>query len=428
MPGLIDAHSHGRGLPPSALDLAGAPLERFILRLAAASDLPPVEDHLLAAAELLGTGITTAQVVFHTTRPRCLYAERVRAVAAAWRASGVRFELVLGFTDIAGVLPDGVTVKEVPDPRARILLERPEELSARDYLAVADELAGETVGAVDEGQSRIALGPVAPQWASEEVWPGLVARARAGVRVHVHLLETARQRPPYLREHPRRRLARVGLPAGCLSVAHAVWVDEDDMAWLAGERVVVVHNPASNLRLDSGTAAVRELLDAGVTVALGLDSNAIDDPPDIFSELRLARALAAERGGVLRARELFAMATQGGASAVGRVGELGVLVSGARADIVLLDPEWMAAGEDPFTALVDRGEREHVHTVLVGGRAMLQDHRAVSAAEAATARRRLLDSAAADVGPRTERLAALARIEDWLLERWGVPAVEASAA
>lgn len=79
-------------------------------------------------------------------------------------------------------------------------------------------------------------------------------------------------------------------------------------------------------------------LDADVPVALGLDSSLVHYPPDAFAEMRHALAVAAAREAPGSEREVLAMATSGGAAAVGRQGEIGILRPGARADLVLLDP------------------------------------------------------------------------------------------
>jgi 5-methylthioadenosine/S-adenosylhomocysteine deaminase len=424
IPGLIDAHSHGRALPLSASGLVGAPLERFILRLAAATALPPADDALVAATDLLCTGVTTVQSIVHTTQPRARYDEQARAVAGALRSSGIRFELVLGFTDIDGVLPAPVAIDDVPDAEAREMLAPKQLLSGQDYLAVFDALSGERIGAADEHRARITMGPVAPQWAGQPVWPEILTRAQGGARVHVHLLESRHQRPPWLLHHPLRQLADVGLPAGSLSAAHAIWLEAQDIAWLAERRFSVVHNPASNQRLKSGTAPVRELLDHGVPVAFGIDSNAAQDPPDAFCDLRVARAAAIARNAPLTARELFAMATSGGAAATGRSGDLGAVRIGARADILLLDPEWRAAADDAVEALIGRAERDHVDTVVVGGRDVVSGGRASAAAQAVAARRRLEEALSRDEAARRRRLEALQRVEGWVLERWGTTATE----
>src|SRR5205823_7881278 len=102
---------------------------------------------------------------------------------------------------------------------------------------------------------------------------------------------------------------------------------------------VVVHNPAANMRLGSGRAPVRELLDAGVTVALGADGSSSSDNQVLWTQLKLAALVHNDgvRDRWVRGADALTMATAGGAAALGLAGETGALEPGALADIVLVD-------------------------------------------------------------------------------------------
>src|SRR5439155_27281597 len=101
----------------------------------------------------------------------------------------------------------------------------------------------------------------------------------------------------------------------------------------------VVHNPAANMRLGSGRAPVRELLDAGATVALGADGSSSSDNQVLWMQLKLASLVHNDgvRDRWVRGADTLAMATAGGAAALGLAGETGALEPGALADIVLVD-------------------------------------------------------------------------------------------
>jgi 5-methylthioadenosine/S-adenosylhomocysteine deaminase len=102
----------------------------------------------------------------------------------------------------------------------------------------------------------------------------------------------------------------------------------------------VAHNPSSNLKLASGIAPVRRMLDLGLNVGIGKDGPASNNDLDMFEELRLASFLAKGSTGdptVLPARQTLAMATNIGAKAL-HIGDLtGSLEPGKRADLILVD-------------------------------------------------------------------------------------------
>jgi 5-methylthioadenosine/S-adenosylhomocysteine deaminase len=400
IPGLVDAHSHGRGLPLAAQGIEDAPFELLLARLTACTPLPPRDDALVAAADLLATGVTAVQVFVHTFTAAEVYRDHARATAEGLARSGIDFELVLGITDRDEFVPPGTA----PDVSALV---RPERgLNAAGFFAVVDSLA-------EEWRRQPTLGPVAPQWCSEAIWREAAAR---GVRVHTHLLESEAQRAAY-GSALVETLDRVGVLDERLSVAHGVWLAPEEISLLAKRGVTIVHCPGSNVRLRVGTAPVDRWLRAGARVALGLDSNTASDPPDAFAELRLARALAAELGAPLSAREVFALATAGGAAALGRTGELGALVPGAEANVVLVRVT-AAPDEDPLEALVERARRRDVREVWARGGLLVEGGRLRNAGEAAAARRRLHARLRRDADARRRRLTELASVEPWLKRVW----------
>lgn len=93
---------------------------------------------------------------------------------------------------------------------------------------------------------------------------------------------------------------------------HCCAVSGEDIAILARHDVPVCHCPRSNERLNCPPAPVREMLDAGLTVGLGLDSPASSGPIDMFAEMRAAVETAVKRGGPISAEEVWRMATCGG--------------------------------------------------------------------------------------------------------------------
>jgi 5-methylthioadenosine/S-adenosylhomocysteine deaminase len=411
LPGFVDAHSHGRGLTLSEQGVREGPLELFLAQLTACTPLDPHDDMLVAGADLLATGVTAAQVFFHSLAPVDEYRMAAGAAAAGLAESGVGNEFVLGFSDQDEFLPP--TVDGVP-AGAEPLWSPERGLDADEFLAVYDEFAA-------HDGLHVTLGPVAPQWCSDRVWEGVAARTRLGARVHTHLLESGSQRA-MLDPSPVETLQRFGVLGGRLSAAHAVWLTEEEVADVATAGAALVHCPGSNLKLAGATAPVRAWLDAGVNVAIGLDSNARADPPDIFDELRAALDVARNS---LSQRDVFRLATTGGARALGR-GDLGRLDAGYAANIVLVPvPE---RKDDLVTELVDQLTRHDVVEVWANGSMCVAGGRLLQRRAVEQARTRLRAQLAADAPARRRRLAQVSALEPWLSEVWALDGAPSHAA
>src|SRR5262249_50088098 len=137
-----------------------------------------------------------------------------------------------------------------------------------------------------------------------------------------------------------RRLADIGVLKEDVSCAHFVWATDEDIAIARDTGVVPVNNPGSNLRLSTGIARVRDILDAGGRVAFGTDSISFSDQEDFFQELRLASYLQRiptdlEIGRLSSATVLRQAATSG-ARALRFERELGSLEPGKEADLLVL--------------------------------------------------------------------------------------------
>jgi cytosine/adenosine deaminase-related metal-dependent hydrolase len=173
-----------------------------------------------------------------------------------------------------------------------------------------------------------------------------------------------------------RWLQDVGLMNDRLTVAHGVWLDDDEMALLGQARASLAHNPASNLKLKSGIAPMRRVIDAGVNVALGCDNCSCGDCQSMFTAMKLLCLLTAAADPSptdVDAAMAIDAATTGGARALGLAGEVGAIAPGLQADLVMLNlcdiayvPLNSAARQVVF-AESGRG----VHSVMVGGELVL---------------------------------------------------------
>ncbi len=263
----------------------------------------------------------------------------------------------------------------------------------------ADAVLTETERAIDRyhdaspgAMVRIAVGPCSPFSASERLMLDSAELARrAGVRLHTHIAETADEEAYCLERFGRRPveyLGDLGFLGEDVWLAHCVHLDEADIASFATTRTGVAWCPMSNLRLGSGIAPARLLLDARVDVGLGVDGSASNDAGDLLAEARQGM-LVVRAGGdpaAMDARDVLRVATRGGAAVLGR-DDLGSLEPGKRGDVALFPVDDLAhagAELDPVAAVV-LCSPVGVRHLFVEGRAVVRDSRLVHADEDAIA-------------------------------------------
>ncbi|TMK96772.1 MAG: 8-oxoguanine deaminase, partial [Actinobacteria bacterium] len=207
---------------------------------------------------------------------------------------------------------------------------------------------------------RIAVAPCSPFSVTEQLMRDSASLARAlGVRLHTHIAETVDEER-FCQERfglrPLELLDEWGWLGPDVWLAHCVHLSDKDIRRLAESRTGVAWCPTSNLRLGSGIARARALLDETATVGLGVDGSASNDAGNMLAEVRQAM-LVSRAGGdpkALSARAALRVATRGGAACLGR-DDIGVLESGKRADVALFSVEglsWAGAEADPVAAVV----------------------------------------------------------------------------
>jgi cytosine/adenosine deaminase-related metal-dependent hydrolase len=212
-----------------------------------------------------------------------------------------------------------------------------------------------------------------------------------GVGIHTHLSESKVQVIEAMRRWSKTavaRLAELGLLGPGFIGAHAVWLTDDDIGRLVDAGAAVSHNPASNLRLGSGIAAVREMIDRGVIVAIGCDGSMSSDNQNLFEAMRLAGLVGNVRfphqtTRWLQKAEVWRMATTSGARAVGLAGVIGAIEPGCQADLVLLraTSTHLAPWSDILGSLIYVETGASVEMVLVAGRVLVQGGRVLTVDE-----------------------------------------------
>jgi cytosine/adenosine deaminase-related metal-dependent hydrolase len=248
---------------------------------------------------------------------------------------------------------------------------------------------------------------VAPRFALSCSPDGLIevakfAQARQ-LHIHTHASETTAEVQWVFQRTGRRNvefLDECGLLDPRTLLAHCVHLDPAERLRLAERGCHVVHCPTANLKLGSGLAPIVELLQEGISVALGSDGAPCNNRLDLFEEMRLAGLIQGVRvrPGALSAREVVRMATEAGAAALGWAGRAGRIEPGYRADLVLLDvkdPSWVFE-QDPATAVVYSGHSGVVELTMAAGRILYENGQFLTldiervVKEARTERERLL--------------------------------------
>jgi cytosine/adenosine deaminase-related metal-dependent hydrolase len=231
---------------------------------------------------------------------------------------------------------------------------------------------------------RIVVAPCSPFTVSRELMRDSAALARQHkVSLHTHTAENV-QDIAYSREkfgmRPGDYAEAVGWTGADVWHAHCVQLDDREIGMFARTGTGVAHCPSSNMRLASGIAPVRRMLDAGVPVGLGVDGSASNDSGHLLNEALHALLVQRLREGAtgMSARTALEIATRGGARVLGR-NDIGTLAPGMAADLAAfrLDTIDRAGAWDPAAALVLCGPHKASCTV-VNGRTIVRDGRLVS--------------------------------------------------
>jgi cytosine/adenosine deaminase-related metal-dependent hydrolase len=329
---------------------------------------------LLGGVEMLATG-TTAVIDHFPEQGFAL--EHVDAAARAYRELGMRAALALRVFDESydDIAPPGGLPAGFPDPLA------PAPLA--ETMALVEQAVQRHDGAL----LRVFPAPSNPSRCSDELLVACEALARRrNLGVLTHLLETEVQTRIAQRRYGTtmvKHMERLGLLSHRLSCAHTIWIEEDDISRLAAAGVTVVHNPESNLKVGAGVMPLPAMRRHGVRVALGTDGASTNDNLVLHEAMRLAAILhrpGEERVRWARAEDALDMATVAGAAALQCAGSLGRIAAGQSADLVLYDlskPRWTPCN-DPAQQLVFAETGDSVHTVLVGGRVLVERGRVTS--------------------------------------------------
>lgn len=408
-PGLVNAHTHGHG------GLARGTGDRWTLELLLAASPwigggRTLEDQhlstLLCAAEMVLKGCTAAYDL--SVEVPIPTREGLDAVAGAYASAGMRAVVA----PMVGDLSLWQAVPGLLDALPDALRARVEPLRAAPAEALLAAMADAAAHWRWDAQGiRLALAPTIPTHATDAFLCGCRDLARdRGLPIHMHVGESrvqalaARTR---WGSGPVAALDRLGLLGPRFTLAHGVWLADDELRLLAGRGAMLAHNPGSNMKLGNGLARLRRALDLGVVAGIGTDGVSSSDNANMYEAIRLAglagHAQTPDPERWPTAAQLWHAGTAGSARLLG-LEDAGAIAPGMAADIVALDmarPHWMPH-TDALNQLVWAEDATAVRHVMIGGRWVVRDGRhalldmAKLAREAEAARERLEAGAAAN--------------------------------
>ncbi|MEY3953765.1 MAG: hypothetical protein RLZZ397_645 [Pseudomonadota bacterium] len=329
----------------------------------------------VAMAELLLSGCTTSSDHLY------IYPNGVRLDDAI---DGAR-EIGMRFTATRGSMSVGQSQGGLPPDR---VVER-EDFILKDTERLIQTYHDGSFGSM----LQVAVAPCSPFTVSQDLMRESARLARHhGVRLHTHLAENDHDLA-YTRQHfnctPTQYAEQLGWVGHDVWHAHCVKLDDEGISLFAATRTGVAHCPCSNMRLASGIAPLRRMLDAGVPVGLGVDGSASNDGAQMVSEARQAMLLArvakameppVERNGrtffgcdlgpaEMTARDALRLATRGSAQVLGRE-DIGRIEVGACADLAIFNLNTLsfagAAVHDPVAALLLCASATTDYTVVNG--------------------------------------------------------------
>jgi 5-methylthioadenosine/S-adenosylhomocysteine deaminase len=245
------------------------------------------------------------------------------------------------------------------------------EASVQESLALLDAWHGRAAGRI-----RYCFAPRFAVSCTPELLATVARLARErGVMVHTHASESLQECELVETDSGLRNIAyldAMGLSGRHVALAHCIHINEDEIEILKKTQTNVVHCPSSNLKLGSGIAPIKKLLELGVPVSLGADGAACNNRLDMFTEMRTAALLQKVLHGpeVLPAKKALRLATIDGAKALGLELEIGSLERRKRADIVVLRLDKLHSAPVPAdleSAIVYSAQSSDVETVLING-------------------------------------------------------------
>jgi 5-methylthioadenosine/S-adenosylhomocysteine deaminase len=384
MPGLINAHLHtGETFFKGRYD--NLPLELWMLYAYPIRRGAPIGERLLylrcmlSAIESLKNGVTTIVDDFFDPPEPSL--DRLSVVFSAYDDAGIR-------ANVSNNVMDKKVLDTMPFLRELVPAELQAQADATPisigaYMDYCEAAFASLHGRA--GRLRYMIAPSAPQRCTAEMMIACNDMAvRHGVPLHTHILETKTQAvtgPEFYGKTLIRYMHDIGVLNRGVTIAHSIWVTDEDMALMGAAGCSIAHNVISNQKLGAGIAPVRRLLDAGVNVALGTDGLCSNDTARMFDIIHAAGLIHSvatpDYSKWLSAAEVLKMATLDGARSALIDDHTGSLEAGKRADLIVLKINGInfTPLNDVRNHLVYCENGQSIEMVMVSGEVVVRDNR-----------------------------------------------------
>lgn len=373
LPGFFNAHTHSSEMWQRGI-MSMLPLELWLGELYDFAPLDLEKVYLSA----LGTAVETllsggTSVVDHLVLTPGQELETIATAVRAYEEVGIR-------AFIAPLIQDQSLTAGIPAGE-----------SARNHApyfrstAATLEVIEEAVKQFHRPEAGISIlvAPTGIQLCSDSLFIGCIELSdRYYLCRHSHLLETKAQEK--LAQEKYRcsaveHLQRIGYLSDRTSLAHCVWLNDNDITILAQTQCTVVHNPLSNLRLGSGIAPILKYLQAGVNVSFGCDGASSNDSQDLLEAIKIGSILHnttdTNYHNWITPRKSVEMASLGGAKGLNVADKLGSITLGKQADLVMYDLTSLSLlpRTDPLGLLVLGRPTNVVHSAWVTGKQIVSN-------------------------------------------------------
>lgn len=314
MPGLINTHGH------SPMTLLRGFSDDQNLQVWLEEKMWPMEAKFTVQDTKVGSELAIAEMLLSGTTTFVDMYDRMEIVAAVCEQVGIRGLLTRGVIGLCSVQEQNQKLEEAV-------------AFARNWNGKAD------------GRIRTMLAPHAPYTCPPAYIERFVQAAHdLNVPLHTHMSESLAEVQQNVDDYGKRPVAHLdelGFFSRPALLAHAVHLNDEEIALLAERGAAISHNPISNLKLASGVARIPDLLKAGVKLSLGTDGAASNNNLDLFEEIRMAALLhkgVSYDPTVVPALTALQLGTSMGAKAIWQ-DDIGTLAVGNKADFIALNIE-----------------------------------------------------------------------------------------
>jgi 5-methylthioadenosine/S-adenosylhomocysteine deaminase len=390
LPGLIDAHCHGKGLTHFELGLGYHHLEYWNTKSPFLPQPDPYLDALWCGIKHIKSGCTTLHHMNNT-----MSFESSEAAIRAYNDLGMRWAFSINIKDqnlitydddsFLPMLPSGLREK------AEAMASNPDLGKYHDQYF---EILGQIRAKYHSSDHPVILGPMGPQWCTETLISKIkMLSEKHKMRIHMHALQTPYQRLVFLKKFGHSgivHLKKMGILDSNLTLGHCVWLDESDIERLAENRVSITHHASCNLNMRNGIMPLDRLLKRGITVAVGIDDKGINDDNDMIQELRVIDKLhrvcdyTINDSLPIKTHQIAAMATIQGARVLGIENTCGTLEVGKAADLIVVDVSprpWLHPEVSPYDKVIMRSKAQDIESVFIGGDMVMKGGCVLSANE-----------------------------------------------